>query len=83
MNHLLHQLESGGYLVREAHPDDRRTRVVRLTDRGWAAVGVIRQAMVRLERDWARALGRETYGCLASALVQLEAVLDEAVGTGR
>ena len=37
MNHLLHQLESGGYLVRESHPDDRRTRVVRLTDRGWAA----------------------------------------------
>ena len=57
MNHLLHQLESGGYLVREAHPDDRRTRVVRLTERGWAAVGVIRQTMVRLEHEWARALG--------------------------
>ncbi len=37
MNHLLHQLEAGGYIVREAHPDDRRTRVVRLTERGWAA----------------------------------------------
>ncbi|QWZ06557.1 winged helix DNA-binding protein [Nocardioides panacis] len=83
MNHLLHQLESGGYLVREAHPDDRRTRVVRLTERGWAAVGVIRQTMVRLEHEWAQALGRETYAGLAHALVRLEAVLDEAVGTGR
>ena len=50
MNHLLHQLETGGYILREAHPDDRRTRVVRLTERGWAALGVIRQTMVRLER---------------------------------
>src|SRR4051812_13755032 len=36
MNHLLHQLETAGYLLREAHPLDRRTRVVRLTERGWA-----------------------------------------------
>jgi DNA-binding MarR family transcriptional regulator len=83
MNHLLHQLESGGYLLREAHPDDRRTRVVRLTERGWSAVGVIRQTMVRLEQEWARALGRETYTGLSSALVRLEAVLDEAAGTTR
>ncbi len=39
MNHLLHQLEAGGYIVRESHPDDRRTRVVRLTERGWEALG--------------------------------------------
>ncbi len=39
MNHLLHQLEAGGYILRESHPDDRRTRVVRLTDRGWSALG--------------------------------------------
>jgi len=41
MNHLLHQLETSGYIVREAHPDDRRIRVVRLTERGWAVQSVI------------------------------------------
>jgi DNA-binding MarR family transcriptional regulator len=79
MNHLLHQLESGGYLTRESHPDDRRTRVVRLTDRGWAAFGVIRETMVRLEEEWARALGQDVYAALAQALVRLEKVLDKDV----
>jgi DNA-binding MarR family transcriptional regulator len=76
MNHLLHQLEAGGYLTRESHPDDRRTRVVRLTDRGWAANAVIGQTMARLEREWSRALGDEAYGALAEALQQLQDVLE-------
>ena len=82
MNHLLHQLETGGYIRREAHPDDRRTRVVRLTERGWAAFGVIRQTMVRLEGEWSQALGLDVYAGLALALERLEQVLDEDVAPG-
>jgi hypothetical protein len=59
MNHLLHQLESGGYIVREAHPDDRRTRVVRLTQRGWEAAEVIGRTTARVEAEWWEALGAE------------------------
>jgi DNA-binding MarR family transcriptional regulator len=76
MNHLLHQLEVGGYIRRESHPRDRRTRVVRLTDRGWAAVDVIHGTALRVERDWADALGEETYLQLRRGLAQLETVLD-------
>jgi DNA-binding MarR family transcriptional regulator len=76
MNHLLHQLEAGGYLHRESHPRDRRTRVVRLTERGWAAAQVIRDTALRVEAAWAEALGRETYLQLRLALAQLENVLD-------
>ena len=76
MNHLLHQLESGGYLRRESHPDDRRTRVVRLTDRGWAAAAVIAQAMDRLDERWCRALGREAYAALSQGLVQLQELFE-------
>lgn len=76
MNHLLHQLERGGYILREAHPRDRRTRVVRLTDRGWAAVNVIRETVLRVEATWAERLGRDTYLQLRRALAQLETVLD-------
>jgi DNA-binding MarR family transcriptional regulator len=83
MNHLLHQLEQGGYITRESHPDDRRTRVVRLTDRGWAAIGVIRETMTRLERHWADALGPELYAGLAHALLRLEQVLDDEVAANR
>jgi DNA-binding MarR family transcriptional regulator len=83
MNHLLHQLEEGGYITRQSHPDDRRTRVVRLTERGWAAIGVIRETMTRLERQWAQALGPELYAGLAHALLRLEQVLDEQVSVHR
>jgi DNA-binding MarR family transcriptional regulator len=76
MNHLLHQLESGGYIVREAHPDDRRTRVVRLTERGWAAQAVIQQTMARLEMHWYQALGKDVYGGLSHALERLQEVLE-------
>src|SRR5919107_1773817 len=68
MNHLLHQLEVGGYIRRESHPDDRRTRVVRLTERGWAASAVIRDTLDRLEERWCQALGREVYVGLSHAL---------------
>ena len=83
MNHLLHQLEAGGYLVREAHPDDRRTRVVRLTARGRAVEGVIQQAMSRLETDWRRALGEETYAGLAAALAKLQDLLERRLSPSR
>jgi DNA-binding MarR family transcriptional regulator len=79
MNHLLHQLETGGYLVREAHPRDRRTRVVRLTDRGWEALRVIRETALRVESAWAEALGRDTYRQLREGLAQLESVLDSTL----
>jgi DNA-binding MarR family transcriptional regulator len=79
MNHLLHQLETGGYIFREAHPDDRRTRVVRLTERGWAALRVISATTTRLERQWSAELGEDVYAGLAQALARLEDVLDHAV----
>lgn len=77
MNHLLHQLEAGGYLVRQAATGDRRTRVVRLTERGWDAFAVIRQTMLDVEKTWAEALGEETYRELRHGLTRLEEVLDQ------
>jgi DNA-binding MarR family transcriptional regulator len=76
MNHLLHQLEAGGYIQRESHPDDRRTRVVRLTARGWAAAEVIRRTTDRLEQEWSGALGPDVYAGLAIALERLSEVLE-------
>ncbi len=80
MNHLLHQLETGGYLVREAHPRDRRTRIVRLTERGWAALDVIRARVSEIESAWSAALGDTLYADLQRALFRLEILLDETDG---
>ena len=76
MNHLLHQLEEGGYLVRETSSGDRRTRIVRLTERGWDAAGVIQQTMLDVDKAWEGALGEETYRELRHGLERLEGVLD-------
>ncbi|HYO39215.1 MAG TPA: MarR family transcriptional regulator [Nocardioidaceae bacterium] len=83
MNHLLHQLENNGYILRGSDPDDRRTRVVRLTERGWAAHSVIQQAMTRLEQDWYQALGEDVYGDLSSALDRLQDVLENQTPSHR
>jgi DNA-binding MarR family transcriptional regulator len=77
MNHLLHQLEAGGYITRESHPDDRRTRVVRLTQRGWEAAAVIDETMARLEKEWWTALGEEAYTGLSRALERLSDILEQ------
>jgi DNA-binding MarR family transcriptional regulator len=68
--------------VRESHPDDRRTRVVRLTERGWQAADVINQTMDRLETEWLSVLGEETYAGLARALEKLSEHFDQQLRNG-
>lgn len=79
MNHLLRQLEEAGYLVRRPHATDRRTRVVKLTDRGWRALEVIRLVAVELEQCWADALGEELYRSVRHGLACLERTLEESL----
>ena len=79
MNHLLKQLETAGYITRHPHPGDQRRRVVRLTERGWAAWNVIWQAAEGLEREWNEALGDKAYSGLAHALVQLNDIIETKV----
>lgn len=76
MNHLLHQLESAGYLTREDHPEDRRTRVVRLTRRGRAVARAIDDIVAKIDHGWADLLGPETHAQLRHAVRRLNEVLD-------
>ncbi len=78
MNHLLHQLESGGYILREPNLDDRRSRVVRLTERGRAAVAVIHKTLDKVDAEWAERLGEQAYAELCRALTLLDVSLDAA-----
>src|SRR6478735_7867943 len=53
LNYLLGELERTGYVERQPHPDDQRSKRIALTDRGTAAVGVIRDAVGEVEAAWA------------------------------
>jgi DNA-binding MarR family transcriptional regulator len=71
VNYLLRQLEQLGYLERVDDPDDQRSKRIELTDRGAAAVVVIRDAVGEVEAAWADRLGAERFAELRGLLVEL------------
>jgi DNA-binding MarR family transcriptional regulator len=70
-------LEQRGYVERVPDPDDGRAKIIRLTERGHAALGVGRGLIDDIERDWAEQFGEERIAALRDAL---EAVTAERLG---
>src|SRR5690348_4192785 len=68
---LLGELERSGYVERQPHPDDQRSKRIALTERGTAAVGVIRAAVAEVEAAWADQLGADRFAQLRGLLVEL------------
>src|SRR5579862_462328 len=73
LNYLLGGLERAGYLTRQPHPDDSRSRRIVLTPRGLAAVKVIRSAVAELETSWTQLLGPKRFAQLRTMLQELGA----------
>jgi DNA-binding MarR family transcriptional regulator len=71
MNYLLGDLERSGYLVRVDDPDDRRSRRVQLTERGWAVARTIRATVGEIETELEAQLGPERFAELRRLLVEL------------
>ena len=71
LNYLLGELERLGYLERRPDPDDMRSRRIVVTQRGNAALRVIREAVADTEREWADELGPERFAELRALLLQL------------
>jgi DNA-binding MarR family transcriptional regulator len=73
---LVEQLVRRGYLTREAHPRDGRSRVLRLTERGWACTRAAEQAAADTTEAWSQLLD-------ADAMATLHATLQAVVVPGR
>jgi DNA-binding MarR family transcriptional regulator len=71
LNYLLGELERSGYVERQPHPHDQRSKRIALTDRGMGAVGVIRKAVAEVEAAWAERLGADRFAELRGLLVEL------------
>jgi len=71
LNYLLGSLERAGYLERQPHPDDSRSRRIALTPRGLSAVKVIRDAVAELETSWTQVLGPKRFAQLRKMLQEL------------
>jgi DNA-binding MarR family transcriptional regulator len=65
-------LERLGYVERVPDPDDRRAKIIRLSERGWDAERAALGILADIERRWAREVGEER---LAALRETVEAVL--------
>jgi DNA-binding MarR family transcriptional regulator len=72
MGSLVDHLQAGGYVERVSDTTDQRAKVVRLTERGWAASNSIRGAVRDVEVEWEQHIG-------AARLAELRAILRELV----
>lgn len=68
MNYVLSSLERRGYLERSTATANT---VVRLTDRGWQLVPVIRDCVATIEKEWTLHLGKRRFDALRATLLDL------------
>ena len=74
LNYLLGQLQQLGYLTRETDDDDQRSKRIRLTRKGHAAIKAIREIVQNVEREWEQQLGPGNFAQLRELLTQLYAI---------
>jgi DNA-binding MarR family transcriptional regulator len=75
LNYLLGQLEEGGYLERVDDPEDRRSKRVRVTKRGYDAGQAMRAEVAKIEGEFARAYGEAELDAMRTVLTHLNVVL--------
>ncbi len=74
LNYLLGQMEQLGYLRRQDDDEDQRSRRIRLTPRGRAAIVAIREIVREVEAEWEQRLGVRRFAQLKALLTDLQAV---------
>jgi DNA-binding MarR family transcriptional regulator len=80
MAQAVEQLERLGYVERRANPDDRRSRLVFLTDRGAAVKPVTHATAARVEEQWAELTSPEELEALRASLLRLLTALRDEPG---
>lgn len=73
---LVDQLESAGYVERTPDPTDARARLVRITDKGGAAIPIGNAAVADIEAEWSAHLGARRMTQLRDALTRLREITD-------
>ncbi len=71
MAQAVDQLERMGYVERRANPQDRRSRLVFLTERGAAVKPVTHATAARVEERWAQLSSPEELEALRASLLHL------------
>jgi DNA-binding MarR family transcriptional regulator len=72
MSLLVDDLERKGFVSRTPDPDDRRAKLVRLTELGWECIRCGQQHIRAIERDYRKLLGRERFETLVELLEAIQ-----------
>jgi DNA-binding MarR family transcriptional regulator len=67
-NDVIRALEQRGYITLERDERDRRARVIRLTERGWALTHEGSRLSEQIGRRWAEQIGDDRFEALQDAL---------------
>jgi DNA-binding MarR family transcriptional regulator len=70
MNYVITNLEKRGYIERQTGAGTAE-RVVRLTDRGWKVIVLIRRSVTEIEQEWIAYLGTQRFKALSETLRDL------------
>jgi len=68
---MVDYLEKSGYVMRKAHPTDKRGKIIILTERGWLVVQAKEQILTDIEARWVENIGIERMQILKEDLTTL------------
>jgi DNA-binding MarR family transcriptional regulator len=74
---MVDYLEKSGYVMRQAHPTDKRGKIIVLTERGWQVVKAKEEILTKIEQRWIGNIGAERMQMLKEDLKKL---VDEGNG---
>lgn len=59
VSNMVDYLEKSGYVMRKAHPIDKRGKIIVLTERGWLVVKAKEKILNEIEARWIEYIGTE------------------------
>ncbi|WP_374965400.1 MarR family winged helix-turn-helix transcriptional regulator [Lysinibacillus sp. RS5] len=59
VSNMVDYLEKSGYVMRKAHPIDKRGKIIVLTERGWLVVKAKEKILNEIEERWIEYIGTE------------------------
>jgi DNA-binding MarR family transcriptional regulator len=78
MGDLVNYVEACGYLERVPDPNDRRAKLVRLTEKGQLLNAAARDVLKDTETEWAKEIGSEQMEALKQALQAIITIIEQS-----
>ncbi|WP_243526845.1 MarR family transcriptional regulator [Bacillus pseudomycoides] len=80
---MVDYLEKSGYVMRKAHPTDKRGKIIVLTEKGWLVVQAKEKILTEIEQRWIENIGAERMQMLKEDLTKLVYEANEGKSSSR